>query len=581
MSSVGVWTVGLALVYTVFLVSGPRILARRAGGGKDFFQAGRSFSPLIVALCITGLFSGSAFISILELSYRTGVSAVWYGVAEIVQILLIALLLVAPLRKRLVVTVSGLIGDRYGRLARGVAGAITAFTFPMWAVATAIAFASALHVVTGLPVYTAVIATALLLLAYLVSGGMKSVAFAQASNCVAFGIMLLVGVWAVFSTPGLAGLGELAVDRPELFNPGTAGTGLIVAWFGTFVVNVLLAQAAFQMSLSCRTPEAGRRGLIGAAWLAIPFAVVGVLVGVAAAAVVPGETRGLVGVAEYISTVLPAPIAALFFLGVWACALGWGGPCQFSGATSLGRDVGLAIRPSATSEQLVRWTKYSLVLLTVVMVGLAFLRTSESAWWNVLAWTLRNGATLAPVIGVLFWPLATRSAAISSMAAGFLAGLTWYHLGGWQPAEFFSGIHPVWIGMSANLVVLIGVTLMQTRGQWSIPRGVRRTRGIAALAGGSALAFGTVTGWGWLHPYGLTGLVGFTALALVTAGIVSLVRPSGEAEGGDSAGSDPGKESRGDDPAESAARQPLVPAGVRSDGDGRLSVVVSGSGPLQ
>ena len=127
MNALGTWTVGLAFAYTAFLLLGPRLAAARAAsrgatGATDFFTANRSFSPITVALCITALFSGSSFIVILEASYRTGVSAVWYGVAEIVQILLIALLLLAPLRKRLVVTVSGLIGDRYGRLAAVLPG---------------------------------------------------------------------------------------------------------------------------------------------------------------------------------------------------------------------------------------------------------------------------------------------------------------------------------------------------------------------------------------------------------------------------------------------------------------------------
>src|SRR5699024_5191689 len=121
-----------------------------------FFVGGRSFSPWTVAFCITGLFSGSSYIAIMELSYRTGISALWYGVAETVQILLIALLLVKPLREKLVVTVTGIIGDRFGRAAKGISGLITAFTFPMWSVATTIAFASALSAFTGISLHLAV-----------------------------------------------------------------------------------------------------------------------------------------------------------------------------------------------------------------------------------------------------------------------------------------------------------------------------------------------------------------------------------------------------------------------------------------
>src|SRR3546814_18766587 len=56
----------------------------------------------------------------------------------------------------------------------------------------------------------------------------------------------------------------------------------------------------------------------------------------------------------------PAPLVGLFFLGIWACALGWGAPCQFSGATSLGRDVAMAVKPEAREEELIRYTRLSL-----------------------------------------------------------------------------------------------------------------------------------------------------------------------------------------------------------------------------
>lgn len=339
-------------------VPGRRRTRRQASGvgGRDFFAGGRRFRPITVAFCITGLFSGSSFIAILELSYHTGVSALWYGVAESVQVLLIAGLLVVPLRERMVVTISGLIGERFGRLALGVGGTITAFTFPMWSVATAtaIAFASTLHAFTGLSMQVAIVGTALLLLFYLWSGGMWSIAFTQTANCVVFALMLALGAAAFLLNPGVGGLVDLASSRPEMFDWSGVGLPLVVAWFGTFVVNVILAQAALQMALSCRTPEAGRRGLVYAVGFGVPFILLGVVCGLAAALVVPGQALGLVGVPLYIAQVLPAPLAAVFFLGIWACALGWGGPCQFSGATSLGRDVGRAIRPGATEEDLVR-----------------------------------------------------------------------------------------------------------------------------------------------------------------------------------------------------------------------------------
>lgn len=526
MSAAGIWTVGLALTWTVLLV----LLGRRttaAGGADGYFVGGRGVPPLALAASVTALFGGSSFIAISELAYRSGLPALWYGVAVVLQIVLIALVLVGPLHRRLVVTVSGLVGDRYGRAARALAGLITGVTFPMWSVATAIAFASALHALLGLPIAMAVVLTALLLLAYVWVGGMRSLIVTQVANAVAIGVMAVVGVLAVVQTPGPRAIAAAVVERPE--GSGTVGVPLVLAWFGTFVVNVLLAQATFQMAMSCRSARAGRDGLLGAAALVLPLAAVGTLLGVAAAVAAPGGSLGLVAVAEYVASAVPPPVAGLFFLGIWACALGWGAPCQFSGATSLGRDVGRALRPSAGEEDVVRWTRRSLVGLTVLMVVFALLRTEQSAWWNVLAWTLRNGATLAPVLAALLWPLATRAAALAALASGFSSGLLWYHLGGWDPATFHLGVHPVWVGMAVNVLVLVVVTLAQRR-----PPLVRAlaARPAAIASGAAALAVTVllVAGWRVAHPLGLAGPALLLAIGLLSAAVVVAVpgRPASE-----------------------------------------------------
>lgn len=516
MTNVGIWTIGLALAYTAWLIVGSRLTVARAGRG-GFFVSGRTFSPLTVAFCITGLFSGSSYIAIVELSYRTGISAIWYGVAETVQILLIALLLVKPLRKKLVVTVTGIIGDRFGRGAKAISSVITGMTFPMYSVATSIAFASALYAVTNIPLWQCITLTAIILLAFLIFGGMRSVAFSQTMNVIMIFAMFAVGIWAFWASPGIDGVQTLAGDQPQMFDVSNAGVALIVAWFGTFIVNVPLAQAAFQMSMSARSPEDGQKGLFLAALLGIPLILLGIIVGVAAATVVPEATLPLVGIAEYISSALPAWAAAVFFVGMWACALGWAGPCQFSGATSLGRDLGSALRPRATQVELVRYTRIALVGLTVLMVMFSLLRAEESAWWNVMAWTLRNGATFAPVLAAFFWPLATRSAAMTALLAGFGAGLSWYALSGFSATDFYLGTHPVWVGMIANLGGIVLVTLMQTRWQLTQVEGRRRLGGLVLIVT-AAVAFTSYLIADWLNNYGLMGL----ALFLVTLGVFVL-----------------------------------------------------------
>jgi SSS family solute:Na+ symporter len=525
MNTYGYWVVGLAVGYTALLIVAARIARRKAqAGAGSYFVGGRQFSPLLVALCVTGLFSGSTFIAVLELSYLKGVSAAWYGVAESIQVVLIGSL-VGPFRERALITISGLIGDRYGRGARAVAGAITAFAFPMWSVATALAFASAVHVSTGIPMIWSLVLTAVLLLVYLQGGGMWSIGLTQSINCCIFIVMLLLGLYAVLAGAGLSGLTELADAHPDYFAADTVGMTQIAAWFGTFIVNVPLAQATFQMAVSCRTPSEGRKGLYWACLFGVPFIIVATLLGLAAASAMPNAGKGLIAVPAYLETVLPAPLVGVFFLGVWACALGWGGPCQFSGATSLGRDVMMAVRPKASEMDLVRYTRWALVVLTVLMVIFGVLRSEQSAWWNILAWTVRNSATFAPVITALLWRGATRPAVLAAMVIGFGTGMLWYQLSGWGVANFLYGIHPVWLGMSANILALVLVSLVTTSDGWRLSEGATFSLGVALLLAGAGATALAVNAFGALGPTGLLGLVIFLAALALSSGLMAIFRP--------------------------------------------------------
>lgn len=528
MSAYGAWIIGLAVAYTAILIILGNIVRKKATSGESYWVGGRNFKSWMVFVCITGLFSGSSFISILELSYLKGVSAGWYGIAEMLHVLIIALLLIGTFRKRMMVTVSGLIGDSFGRMAMGVAGTITAFTFPMWSVATALSFASAVSAFTNIPITTSVAFVAILLLIYLQAGGMWSVVMTQTANTIMFFIMFLVGITAFFINPGIEGLRHLAEVKPAMFDTTGVGLQVIISWFATFMINVLLAQAAFQMALSCRTPEEGRKGMLMAFGANIFFVFFGVLFGLAAAAVIPDGTRGMVAVPQYMATVLPAPFVGLFFLGIWACALGWGASCQFSGSTSLGRDVTGAINPALTDKQKVTYTKWSLVILTALMILLGFLRSEQAAWWNVFAWTLRNGATFAPVVAALFWPLATRRAAVASLATGFAAGLIWYALGNWDPVKFYLNVHPVFFGMSLNMLTMLVVTLVEQSGKFRIGgelTALRKNVAMTAVTLGGLSFVSIVAAFNWLYTKGLLGLACFLVIAGIFILTIAITSP--------------------------------------------------------
>ena len=79
MSEYGIWILALAVGYTLVLIIAGQLAKRKINKKDSYFVAGRNFNKWIVAFCITGLFSGSTYISILELSYLSGISAIGTG----------------------------------------------------------------------------------------------------------------------------------------------------------------------------------------------------------------------------------------------------------------------------------------------------------------------------------------------------------------------------------------------------------------------------------------------------------------------------------------------------------------------
>ena len=156
------------------------------------------------------------------------------------------------------------------------------------------------------------------------------------------------------------------------------------------------------------------------------------------------------------------------------------------------------------------------------MIIFGALRTEQAAWWNILAWTMRNSATFAPVVAALFWRLATKEAVVGSMIAGFLSGIVWYHLGGWLPNQFYLNIHPVWVGMSANIITIIVITLVQTCKVLKFNLSVSSARkGYYALAGSATLLPLVVALF--FKPIYANGLIGIFIFSILILSFISTI----------------------------------------------------------
>ena len=333
--------------------------------------------------------------------------------------------LLPALRRLGYLTSSGVIGERFGPAARAVSGLVIGVTFPIFAMSNVLAASAFLHVVVGwsLPVTLAV--TAALVSCYALIGGMWGLAATQAVNFAVMAVgMALVVVLALHAVPpariasGLAG---------RYLAPGGAGVALIVTWVSSALLNVVNAQAEFQILTAARDDRAGRRGLNASLAVIVAFTAGAVAVGMAARAAAAPHTLGVVAVPALLLAHAPHALVAVVALAVWASALSWSAPLLLSGASSLGLDLVGALRRSRRradpGDTGPGWVRAAIPLQAALLVGYGLLRPQDLAWWRVFGQTIRTGALIGPTVAVLALPVVGRRAALASMAAGAGAGL--------------------------------------------------------------------------------------------------------------------------------------------------------------
>lgn len=448
----------ILVLYTALLISLGRS-GRRNSPDRNFIHGGRQFSAWQVFFMISSLWCSWIFIVELETAYLFGVSAVWFGVAFGIVAVLGVYKLINPFRKLGFLTNSGLIGEKFGLAARIIAGAVIALTFPVFAMSNVLAAAAFLHVVLGLPLMMTLIGSLLVILAYVILGGIWALAYTQIVNFTLMSIGLVIGViFALHAVPFPMMIRELP---PRYFVLNGAGNGIILVWLATALLNMISAQAEFQILTAARDMASARRGLFWSLMATIVFCILAPVIGIAVRVHEQNaKALGVIAFPDLFVQTAPEAVVVLMTLCVWAAALTWSAPLMFSGACSAGVDViGPLLRKVSRVDQRLL-VQLCLPVQALLIIGYAVLRPEELAWWQILGLTIRNGALFAPTIAIVLWPVATGIAGIISMLGGCVSGLLWNYMTDFSATKFLLGVNPMWIGAAVGIALLTVITLM-------------------------------------------------------------------------------------------------------------------------
>jgi SSS family solute:Na+ symporter len=409
---------GLLAAYLALQVAIGVWLGRRVKTAGAFFVAGRQLGPgLMFATLVAANIGAGSTLGAAGEGYRLGIGAWWWvGSAGLGSIVLA--LVVGPRLRRIAAdrglrTAGDYLEYRYG------AGVRTAVTALLW-IGTLAVLASQLissgiilQSVTGLPLAAGVVLGGAVATAYFAAGGLMTAVWINLLQIVfEVGVMMTLVPLAISRAGGWEGL--VSAPAPPGYWDFLAGWRHLVVLGPAFVVSPGLIQKVY----AARDDRAVTLGVGANAALLVVFALVPVLLGIAARALHPGLEHPQLALPTLILSDLPPVIGALALAVLFTTGVNTADTVLFMLSTSLAQDLYRGhVNPAADDAQVLRVARVSALAGGVLGVAVALAATSIITTLSIF-YTLVGVSLFVPVVGGLFVPRAGRAEAVASISAG-------------------------------------------------------------------------------------------------------------------------------------------------------------------
>ena len=426
-------------LYLAAVVAIGLLFAGKQKTTTDYFLAGRNVPWFIVAMSVFAtITSAVTYMGVPGVVYAENLS-IFVGILMMPVVAPFIILLFLPFYQRLNVTTSyEYILRRFGPNARYCVSGLFVMARLGWLGTVIYAPALALSVVTGLPIWVAILLMGLLATAYTALGGLAAVIWTDAAQfmilvggafLVAFSLAFNVpgGVPEIIRVAGEAGRLNLLEWRPSLTRMTV--TVVAVSYFFNFLHDYGVDQITVQRLLATRSLSAMARATVVNSLLSV--AIVGVLafIGLGLFAYhhawperLPDGLAGDEIFPYYIVHALPAGVSGLVIAGIFAAAMS----SMDSGINSLStvvvNDFVRPLRRTAASDEQDLWiARVLVVVFGVFATGVAFYATTIGEILKTAQIFL--GLFSGPVLALFLLGILTRRGAFAGWLVGVFAAI--------------------------------------------------------------------------------------------------------------------------------------------------------------
>lgn len=439
----------MAIVVTLMVKAETKWLGTRKTS-EWFYTAGRTIKTGLIASSIVSAWTWAAtLLQSSTVTFEFGMAgSFWYAAGASIQVILFSVLAIELKRKApMTHTFPEMIYVRYGKHSHKIFLFFALMTNTIVTAMLVLGGAAVVNSLTGVDITIAAFLLPVGIVIYTIFGGLKATFFAEYINAGFIFIVVLVFVSVIyFWSPEIGGISGMyeKLTAAAVLNPvegNVAGSFLTLASLGALmfgIINIVgnfgtvfVDQSYWQRAIAAR-PKAATGGFIigGLAWFAIPFTLATTL-GLAAVATGVTLTEDQIGlglVAPTTAASIMGDLGAILILTIVFTAVTAAGSSQLVSVSSLVTyDVFRTyIKPSATGRQLIRASRYTILVFGMGMGLLASLlfQLGFSLQYVYLVMGVLIGSAVAPISLSILWTKTNRYAATGGAVAGLIAGVS-------------------------------------------------------------------------------------------------------------------------------------------------------------
>ena len=478
--------VAAVAIYMIFCVVMGLWAMRRTHSTSDFFIAGRSLGPIVVALAIfSSTLSGFGFVGGPGLVYSQGVSSFWMVVISATGYSLGFFLVAKKIRMmaelRNAISLPDVVAARYQSNKVRFLIALTIVLGVMAYLATQIlamavvmqSILSGTETFANISLISCVVVSSAVLVFYCVTGGIIASVY---TDVVQGAIMMIAGTLILFTAINVfdGGFQEatsiiLENDSETMMPFGTAGAIICLGWFFVFGLG-LAGQPHLVTKMMMNKKISDNRSILplsvfGYLMAALLWISIGVIM---RAAVIDGEV-GLISAADqaapqFLNSFATPILAGVVFAGLFAAIMSTSDAFLNVGTAAIIHDMPKAFGKMEIKNELF-WARVVTVTLAMVAAGFAlfshYVNGELIALLGAAAWAI-FAAAIFPVLAIgLNWKGATKEGAIIAVIASLAINLNFLLFDITLPYGINGGL----LSFIVSIVLFVGVSLFSPKRQ--------------------------------------------------------------------------------------------------------------------